>query len=136
MNIDKHETIHALRSAIREQVSLSRAKRAEIDRLRTEGPSTGPARCALWREKRAIGSDTRDMLLALGFVRGRAYARIEPHTQDAPYAGNVLDGLFVHARHPAGATEGEIEAFREDAERGVVAWLKGEGAAEPAAQAA
>lgn len=136
MNIDKHETIRAIRSAIREQVSLSRAKRAEIDRLRAEGPSTGPLRCALWREKRSIGSDTRDLLLALGFVRGRSYARIEPHTREAPYAGNVLNALFAHARHPSGATEGEIEAFREDAERGVVAWLKGEEAAAPAAQAA
>lgn len=126
MNIDKYETIQVLRIAIRSQVALSREKRAEINTLRAEGPSTGQTRCNLNVRRKAIGSDTRDLLLALAFVRGRTYATVERKTDCAPYAGNVIDAVMVHTRWREAPTAEEKAAHCDALETAMVAWLKRE----------
>jgi hypothetical protein len=77
MNLDKHSTIVRLRSSIRSQEAASRDLRAQINALRLQGPSTGQERCNLHRRKQVLGGATREMLLALAFVRGRPYRTVE-----------------------------------------------------------
>jgi hypothetical protein len=82
MNIDKHATIARLRSAIRSQESASRELRQEINALRVQGPSSGQARCNLNVRRKALGGETRVLLLALAMVLGRPYASQESTARD------------------------------------------------------
>lgn len=82
-SIDPTTTVIRLRTEIRDLEARSRALRAEIASLR--GPATGPARHALWLQKQALGRDTRAALLALAFVRGRAYRSTEPIARTEPH---------------------------------------------------
>jgi hypothetical protein len=64
-------------------------------------------RHALWNQKRALGRQTRQLLLAYGYVRGVAYRRIEPRCRRDnevhwyPLANVLMD---LESRSPASTT--------------------------------
>ena len=80
--------IAILRQQIKANAEKGSAIRAEITRLRGQ-PDTGPERHALWQDKRAIGLETRHLLLAYGILRGRSYVSIEPRSRTEPSAFDV-----------------------------------------------
>lgn len=141
MNIDKHSTIVRLRASIRSQEAASRDLRRQINTLRAEGPSTGQERCNLHRRKQVLGGDTREMLLALAFMRGRPYRAAEQYAGTEPYVTAVAcavlgieymlpnDRGWRIIRHPRAD---EADALAPD----VKAWLTADDAVEaPAATA-
>lgn len=71
-------------------------------------PETGPARAALWTEKRSAGSEARYLMLAYGALRGRAYKQIEPKCAE----GNepVASWIAYHLKD-AGITEAQIKGW-------------------------
>lgn len=54
-------------------------------------PHTGMNRWQGWQEKRALGYNTRILLLAYAFIRGRKYAQVEaPNSTDIPLGKVVI----------------------------------------------
>lgn len=122
MNLDKHTTIARLRSAIRSQESASRGLRAQINALRAEGPSTGQERSRLHRTKQEVGRETRDALLALAMVRGRAYRDVEQKTNCPPQAFGVAErALGVGTVHGGPDAVALVRAHIKE----VTAWFDG-----------
>lgn len=64
-----------IRAAIRSQERLSREARTKIRE------TSGRDRYDAWAEKRTVGAHTRELLLALAFLRGMPYRVCEPVTQ-------------------------------------------------------
>src|SRR5882724_2684321 len=81
--VKKSELVN-LRSEIAKRVAESRGIRKNIN------ASSGMAKWALWNDKRSVGSETRDLLLAYAFLRGVPYRVVEP-TAKVP-DGRTLDG--------------------------------------------
>lgn len=97
MEINVRETVRILRSSIAANVAQSREIRRRIHE------SKGRARYDAWNDKRTLGFATRDMLLALAFVRGRAYRTVEPKCDCGPYVPHVarmIDASIVSPRTP------------------------------------
>lgn len=132
MTIDKYATILRLRTAIRAQETLSREVRAEIVAIAPQGPSSGPARSALWQEKRALGAVTRTLLLALAMVRGRAYPTVEqrPRTGFSAFdvalhlAGTTATALFdIRNTEEGRAARDAVHTLSKDVDAWVAATL-------------
>ncbi len=68
----KKSELVSLRQDIAKRVDESRETRKRIN------ASSGMAKWTLWNEKRAIGAETRVLLLAYSFMRGVPYRVVEP----------------------------------------------------------
>jgi hypothetical protein len=124
MNLDKHATIARLRSTIRSQESASRGMRQEINALRVEGPSSGQARCNLNVRRKAIGCETRVLLLALAMVRGRPYASQESTAREAVPAMDVTRASLGLPLGYGSISNDALTACMAEI-NGVAAWAKG-----------
>lgn len=110
---------------------LSKAKgnasvRAERKALRC--PESGAERYDLWNQKRRQGDLSRHHMLAIGFLRGRAYltmekACAETNKPSAKWIHNTVTAAFQLA--------GEVCPWTQDH---IKTWLAGEVAAEAAAE--
>ena len=89
-----------IRNLIRDQEVLSRAARGRIR------DSHGMDRWQAWNEKRAVGDDTRSMLLALAMLKGRFYHVVERRTHTKPSVREVV--------HYSGASQADVEAWLSD----------------------
>jgi hypothetical protein len=60
--------------------------------------SSGIGRWTLWQDKRQYGAETRNLLLAYAFLRGRPYRTVEIKTlpNSGPYAGSIHRCLLSH----------------------------------------
>ena len=67
----------ALRASIASKAAQSKSLRAEINAKRSDSGS-GPERHRIELERRALGSQTRLLLLMLAMLRGRTRASLEP----------------------------------------------------------
>jgi hypothetical protein len=74
--------------------------------------SSGMERWGFWQDKRQYGGDTRDLLLAYAFLRGKPYRICEPKTlpNSGPYARRIQRCLQARGH--------------EVAEDTIVAWLE------------
>lgn len=104
-----NEAIHSLRTKIKGNESEARECRKKIHQLR------GMERWQAWQDKRKLGAQTRVYLLALTYLRGRAYRSAEPRTRNLP-------SLYALARELHQATAREFP--REVLE----AWVKADAA--------
>lgn len=68
-------TVRTLRDQIKHNVQVSQEI---VTRLRA---AKGRERYDLWNEKRAHGATTRTLLIALAFLRGMPYLRVEATTR-------------------------------------------------------
>lgn len=73
MNLKKSE-LGTLRTKIAEQTATSRAIRTAIT------AASGRERYDLWEQKRHVGAETRRLLLAYAYLRGKPYRAGEPTT--------------------------------------------------------
>jgi len=80
--VSKKNKFPEIKAELRVREQESRSIRKQINE------SAGMERWGFWADKRRYGSETRDLLLAYGFLRGMPYRVIEPKTQpnSGPYA--------------------------------------------------
>jgi hypothetical protein len=76
-------TVQNVRDQIKHSVQVSKEI---VTRLRA---AKGRERYDLWNEKRAHGADTRALLLALAYLRGKPYLRAELYTRTSVPAYEV-----------------------------------------------
>lgn len=104
-----HEAIRGLRAAVASNVSASRALAREAAAL--GGPEHGQARANIHLRRRRLGAATRTLLLALAFLRGAPYRKVEsPRTSSKP------DEHGVAAAAGADATPASVLAWLSEAE--------------------
>jgi hypothetical protein len=72
--------IAGLKNSVKALAAEGAALRAAIQQ------ASGPERHRLWGEKRRVGSQARQALLAYGFARGVPYRRIEPRCREGNQA--------------------------------------------------
>lgn len=107
-------SIEAIRSAIATSVAQSYDIRRQIN------ATSGKERDSNWRAKRSHGTDTRYLLLALAYLRGMPYSRVErPRKGNEPSAHWVATVMVVGG---AGASDAVI---REEKGR-IEAWIEAE----------
>jgi hypothetical protein len=84
---------------IKEELKSRQAESQDI-RKRIHAAS-GMDRWELWQEKRRYGSETRDLLLAYGFLRGMPYRVIEAKTDSGPSCTLIQRCLAAHGHEVA-----------------------------------
>lgn len=93
-------------SALRTSIKMLAAQGSDIHRR--IGESRDRARYDLWNEKRGVGVNARDALLAYAFLRGVPYRVVEPtasqavraYGQPAVVAGSVAGAIPANQRTP------------------------------------
>lgn len=119
-----------LKSQIKTLASQGKALHKQIIELRAQ-PDTGPERCQLWMDKRAVGAQARRLLLAYAYLRGMPYKAVEPKSVpgNIPWCGDIANLILDEASR-------RDNAAREALRRTIKAWLDAKPAAEQPAPAA
>lgn len=119
-----------LKSQIKTLASQGKAIHRQIIELRAQ-PDTGPERCQLWMNKRAVGAEARRVLLAYAYARGVPYKAVEPNAVpgNIPWEGDIANQILDEATR-------KDNVARETLRRDIKAWVNFKPAAEQPAPAA